>query len=232
MAPWTLAAVGVVNVLTAVSFTVVGVKLAARSVPSRDRLAVRAIACWWLCMGLLLILQGSEVLAAAAGRTDLGVSTFVRYANGLLLGAGGWGLSFHVLYLRTGRTAWAGWLAPYFALVALAYCATIVLHPLVGLEPTGHDLVGQHEPPLEGSVLWNVVVALVGLPLIAAATLYLLLSRRLGRRDQKRRAVLASTGILAWVGAGLVVQIVAGQIADFLGPLGFKSHTRHRVAWS
>lgn len=215
MTPWPLIAVGVVNLLTAASFGAVGMHLVRRKVPQADRLAVRAIATWWLSMGILVAIEGSEVLAASAGHIDLQASTIGRYANALLLATGGWGLCFHVLYLRTGRRGWALGLLPYYAAVALAYGASVVLYPLTGFETQGHQLVSQHEPVLEDSTLWTIVVAMVGLPLIIACVLYLVLSRHLVRRDQKRRAILASSGILAWVAAGAVSQVVAGDGADF-----------------
>lgn len=211
-----LAAISVVNAVTATSFLAVGVHLARRDVPARDRLALGAMATWWLCMGALVGLQAIEALAAVAGATDIGVSRLIRYANAGLLAAGGWGLCFHVLFLRTGRRAWAWRIVPYYGVVFALYAASVALHPIVDLEVTGFELTSTNDPPLEGSTLWTIVVAAVGLPLIAACILYLVLSRHLQRRDQKRRALLASSGILSWVGAGLVVQLVAGAMADFL----------------
>lgn len=210
-----LAFVSVVNAVTATSFLAAGVRLARRAVPATDRLAMRAAATWWLCMGGLLGLQALEALIAVGGNTNLDASMLIRYGNALLLAAGGWGLCFHVLYLRTGNRSWAWKLAPYFGVVAALYAASTALHPLVALENAGYELTGVHDPPLDGSALWQVVVLAVGLPLLAAAVAYLLMSRRLQRRDQKRRALLASTGILAWVGTGLVVQLVGGPRADF-----------------
>lgn len=211
-----LAAVSVVNAVTAASFLAAGVHVARREVPASDRLALRAVATWWLCMGGLVGLQAIEAVFAVGGATNLTASMLVRYANALFLAAGGWGLCFHVLYLRTGNAAWALRLVPYFIVVAILYAATSFLHPVVALEISGYELTGVHEPPLDGSTLWQVVVLAVGLPLISAAVTYLLLARRLQRRDQKRRACLASLGILSWVGTGLVVQLVGGPRADFL----------------
>ncbi|MFA5943758.1 MAG: hypothetical protein WC876_04745 [Candidatus Thermoplasmatota archaeon] len=216
MALGTLAVVGVVNMLTALAFGVVGARLLRRPVQQPDRLALQAIATWWLSMGLLVAIQAFEVFATTAGYTDLRVSTAARYANAVLLAVGGWGLCFHVLYLRTGNRAWALPLAPYYMLVAAGYLASVALHPLLRLEPTAYEVTGVYDPPLEGSTVWNLVVAGVGLPLIAVCVLYLLLSRKLERRDQKRRAVLASSGILVWVSAGLVAQLTGSPLADFI----------------
>ncbi len=216
VAPGTLVVVGVVNLVTASAFAAVGARLARRKVEAPDRLAVGAIAAWWLCMGALVGIQGLEVLTSVAGWSDLAVSSAARYANGGLLAVGGWGLCFHVLYLRTGNHGWARWLIPYYAVVAAGYWASVALHPLVRLAPTAYEVTGVTDPPLEGSLVWNVVVAMVGLPLIAVCILYLVLARRLERRDQKRRARLASAGILAWVSAGLAAQLTGSPLADFL----------------
>lgn len=211
-----LAVMSVVNATTAASFLAAGVHLARRNVPTPDRLALRAAATWWLAMGGLVGLQALEAVVAVGGATSLQVSMAIRYANAILLAAGGWGLCFHVTYLRTGNPAWSRRLVPYFVVVAFLYAASAFLHPLVALEISGYELTGIHEPPLDGSLLWQIVVLAVGMPLLVASVGYLLLVRRLQRRDQKRRAVLASTGILLWVGAGLVVQLVGGPRADFV----------------
>ena len=212
----TLLAVGLVNALTALAFAAVGLRLARRDVEAPDRLAVRAIAAWWLCMGTLVGIQAVETLAWVAGLSDVRASSAARYANGALLGAGGWGLVFHVAYLRTGNRAWALRLAPYYLFVAAIYWVAITLHPLVRLEEAAYEVTGVNDPPLEGSTTWNVALASVGVPLIAACVVYLLLSRRLERRDQKRRAVLASSGILLWVAAGLTAQLTGSPLADFV----------------
>jgi hypothetical protein len=216
MALGTLAVVGAVNALTALSFLAVGVRLARREVEAGNRLALRAGATWWLCMGALVAMQAGEALAAVAGWTDLAASTMVRYANGLVLALGGWGLAFHVLYLRTGKNAWALRIAPYYVVVLLGYWAAIWLHPVVALVPADYELTSINDPPLEGSTLWNVVVALVGLPLIALCILYLRVSRGLTQRAQRRRARLASSGILVWVSAGVVAQVFGRALADFV----------------
>src|SRR5689334_15228457 len=106
MALGTLAVVGAVNALTALSFVSVGLRLARREVEPADRLAMRAITAWWLCMGGLVALQAIEVFAMVAGHPNLFASSATRFANAFLLALGGWGFCFHILYLRTGNRAW------------------------------------------------------------------------------------------------------------------------------
>lgn len=216
MPPETLVAAGLVNAVTAASFLAVGLRLIKQSVEPRDRLAVIAIAAWWACMGLLVGIQALEVLAAVAGWIDLALSTTARNLNAILLAVGGWGLCFHVLYLRTGNRAWSRRLVPYYFLLAMAYWAAVQLHPLVSLEPSAYELAPTYDPPLVGSVLATSVAAAVGIPPIIACVLYLTLSRRLERRDQRRRARLASIGILIWMSAALAVYLSSSPFADFV----------------
>lgn len=215
MAPATLALVGVVNSLTAAIFAAVGLRVARRAHDPGHSLAIGALAAWWIAMALVVGLQAVETFAAVAGILSLPLSTTVRIANGPLLALGGWGFCFHIVYLVTGSRRLAVPMVPFFALVGLGYIASVVLHPLVSLEPLAYELSGTYDPPLDGP-LWNAVLASVGLPLIIASITYLSLAPKLTRRDQKRRAALASSGILAWVSAGLVAQLTAGPIADFL----------------
>ncbi|MHB1262578.1 MAG: hypothetical protein ACYC2H_12780 [Thermoplasmatota archaeon] len=221
MSPDTLVVVGFVNAVTAASFAAVGARLARHRVEPQHRLAVRAIAAWWTSMGVLVGMQALEVFALVAGWVNLPLSTTARNLNAILLAVGGWGLCFHVLYLWTGNRTWARVLAPYYFLLAVAYLAAVSLHPLVGLEPTAYEATAIYDPPLEGSALWNAVVIAVGVPLIAASLLYLVLSRRLERRDQRRRARLASFGVLAWLSPALATHLVGSRFADFVTVTAF-----------
>ncbi|HEX9815403.1 MAG TPA: hypothetical protein VGB18_00365 [Candidatus Thermoplasmatota archaeon] len=215
MAPFTLAIVAAINALTATSFGAVAARLSRRSTGGGHALAVGALAAWWGCMSTLLGLQALEAALATIGVVSLGFSTGIRMLNGPLLATGSWGLCFHVLYLWTGRERIALYIAPFFALVGFSYIASVVLHPIVDLIPSSYELTAVYDPPLEGA-LWTFVLAAVGLPLIVATTFYLVLVRKLDQRDQRRRAMLASAGILLWVGSGLVIQLSGEPIADFV----------------
>jgi hypothetical protein len=210
-----LAVVGLVNALTALTFAAVGLRLLRRPVLAEDRFAMRALTVWWWCLGLFLALQAALTLAAVQGTVSVPASTWVRYATGPLLAVGSWGLCFHILYLATGKRGVAPLLAAYFTLVALAYDAAAYLHPIVALAPAAWEVTPTYSPPLEGNPLWTAVLAGVGVPLLAACVAYLALAGKLDARDQKRRVVLVSCGILLWVGSGLAAQLAGGPLARF-----------------
>lgn len=215
MAPLTLAAVGLVNAFTALVFGAVGVRLLRRPVLPEDRAAMRALTVWWWCMGLFLAIQAALALAAVEGHLGVPASMAARYAAGPLLATGSWGLCFHILYLATGRRGVALPVAAYFALVGIAYDATVALHPTVSLAPAAWEVTPTYAPPLEGDPLWTAVLAGVGLPLIAASLTYLSLVRKVSAREQKRRVVLVALGILLWVATGLAAQLAGGPLARF-----------------
>jgi hypothetical protein len=210
-----LAVVGLVNALTALTFAAVGFRLLGRPVLREDRLAMRALTVWWWCMGLVLVIQAALAFAGVQGLLAIPVFMAGRYLSGPLLALGSWGLCFHILYLATGRRALAVPLAVYFAAIAVAYDATVVLHPITALAPAAWEVTPTYAPPLQGEPLWTAVLAGVGLPLIAACFTYLALVRRLEARDQRRRVVLVSSGILLWVAAGLAAQLAGGPLARF-----------------
>jgi hypothetical protein len=216
LAPTTLAVVGLVNALTAVTFAAVGLRLLRRHVPAEDRLAMRALTVWWWwCMGLFLAIQATLVFAAVQGILSVPAFMAARFVTGPLLAVGCWGLCFHILYLVTGRSSVVAPVAAYFALVAAAYDSVVYLHPATALVPTAWEVAAAYAPPVEGDPLWTAVLAGVGLPLIAACAAYLGLVRKLEARAQRRRVVLVASGILLWVASGLVAQLAGGPLARF-----------------
>lgn len=213
MAPPTLAIVAAVNALTAAVFVAAGMRVLDRR--AKDRLPLQAMASWWLAMGVFVALQALLAFAAVVGIVEIDAFTAGRFANGPLLALGVWGFCFHVIYLYTGRRGHAVPLAIYAVALAVAYDASVVLHPLSSVTPVAWEVTPAYDPPFTGEWLWPAVLAGVGLPLIAACIAYAAAIPRLERRDQKRRALLVSTGVFVWVAAGLVAQFFAGAMARF-----------------
>jgi hypothetical protein len=213
--PLSLGVVGLVNAITAGTFAAVGIRLYHRPTRNEHLLAMRALVTWWGSMGIFLALQAFLVLVVVSGSLPVPLFQDARLVTGPLVALAAWGLSFHVLFLSTGRRGWALPLGVYFGLIGIAYDLVALLHPITSLEPTAWEVTGTTTPPLVGDPLWTFVLAGVGLPLIASCLTYLTLVRKLETREQRRRVLLVGTGILLWVASGLVAQLSGGPLARF-----------------
>lgn len=103
--------------------------------------------------------------------------------------------------------------------------ATFVERPQLRIEAW---LVGYEDD----SRLYQSIYVLVGLPPIAASIAYLSLLPRVQGRDRRRRLILTSVGILAYVASGLSARLFGNDMAAFLTliPLGILSATAILVA--
>lgn len=215
----TLALVGLANALVAAAFMATGLRLALRPVEERHRLAMAAIALWWLCLGFLETVQAAETLAAAMGSVDVRILQADRYLNGAFLGIGCWGLASHVAYVWSGNRAWAWRLAPVYAVAAAAHWTMDTLLPVTGYEAGAYRFELHYARPLIEVWAAPLVVATVGGTMVAAPLFYLWLGRQLGG-EQRRRALLASIGILAWGLIGFGAHVESNPLADFLTVTG------------
>lgn len=208
MVSWTLALSGALQLATAASFLVVGREYLRRPASGESRLAILAAAAWWWSLGAYLLVQGGLTIHASIADASLAAFLVARAVTIPLLCVSVWGITYHLVYLFTGKR----WTA---RLLALLYVGVAVLFYIAGFNPVPRSVT---ETPwlveLEGTgegPLFVVVYALVGLPPIAASFAYLFLGLRLSDPIQRYRAILVAGSILAYVGSGLVARLAAGD---------------------
>lgn len=215
MAPTTLVAVGVADSVTAGVFVTVAWRLGQRQTAVTDRIGLQALQLWWLALGVFMAIQAFQTWAALADALSVPVFMAMWYLTGPVLGAASWGLSFHLLYIYTGKTRLALPLAAYFAVMAVLYDVIVHSHPAAAIELGAWEVAPVIDPPLSSDVVWSIVLAGIGLPLLVACGAYMRLVPRLDLPGQKRRAILVSTSIALWVLAGLIGQFIGGPFARF-----------------
>lgn len=213
--PGTLALVGTANALVAAVFVATGTRLAFRPVEPQDRLAIGAIALWWLGVGLLEAVQAAETFAVAFGSANLQVLQADRYLNGAFLGIGCWGLAFNVAYIWDGNRAWAWRLAPIYIVATAAHWALSALDPVIGYGAGAYRFDLEYVRPLIETWPAPIVIATVGGTMVGVPLVYLWIGRKLHGR-QRRRANLVSFAVLAWGLAGAVAHLTQSPLADFL----------------
>lgn len=211
----TLALVGTANAIVAAVFAATGVRLALRRVEPQHRLAMRAIALWWLAVALLQAVQAAETFAVAFGSASVQVLQADRYLNGAFLGLGCWGLAFSIAYIWNGNRVWAWRLAPIYIIATAAHWALSALDPVIGYEVEAYRFDLEYVRPLIETWPAPIVVATVGGTMVVVPLVYLWFGRKLGGR-QRRRANLVSFAVLAWGLTGAVAHITRSPLADFL----------------
>lgn len=209
----TLVVTALVHGLSAAAFLYVGRALAARAVPFEDRLARRAFALWWTGMGAYLLIQAILHAVASAGFAPLWLFLAARVLTPGLLVAAVWGLTYHIVFLHTGRSSLARPLMVFFGIAGVAfYVAGFLPVPrAVEVGPWLAELEGTGEGPL-----FRAVYVVIGLAPILASLAYLMLIPRVKDRAQRYRIILVAGSILLWVGSGLVARLTAGDLAKFV----------------
>lgn len=205
---WTLALSGTLQLATAASFLVVGREYLRRPASGEGRLAILAAAVWWWSLAAYLLIQGGLTVHASVADASLAAFLVARVLTIPLLCLSVWGLTYHLVYLFTGKR----WTAK---LLALLYVGVAVLFYVAGFSPVPRSVT---ETPwlveLEGTGkgrLFVLVYALVGAPPIAASFAYLFLGFRLPDPLQRYRAILVAGSILAYIGSGLVARLASGD---------------------
>lgn len=208
----TLAVSGLTQLVAGVAYVVVARRLASRRVEGDARLASRAFVAWWGALGAYMLLWGTLTLSAAFGYASLGLLLGLRVVSVPLLMASLGGLTYHVLYLFTGRRGLFVPVAAFYALGGLAYFA------LTFLEPPAEVRVGAWtvEPTRPGGTpLLNRLYVALGLPPILASLAYGALYARVREPMQKYRVALVAGSLFLWVGSGLAARVAAGDFAKF-----------------
>lgn len=217
--PLILAAVGAVHLATAAAFFAVGARFRSRHVGLGMGLARNAFVAWWWGFGAYLALQGSLDLAAAAGQASFGAFLAFRLLTGPLLAASAWGLAYHILFLWSGKPAWALPLAFYYGAAGAVYSCWVWFHGPQGV------LVGRwaaeltYAEPIEGPV-WNAVLASIGLPLVLGSLAFLALAVKVHDREKRYRIVLVGSSLFLWVVSGYSAQVGASDAVRFVAIVG------------
>lgn len=181
----------------AAAYLTLGIRLAGREVQPERHLAWLLYAAWWVCVGALLALSATSMLAAAAGVRDAVFFAVHAHLERLLLCAGLWCLLCYFSYLHVGSTKlWRPLALFYGALwIQMSYHVILAGPPEVVFEPWARPrLVEADVPPLRGSL----VRLLVFLPPLVGIALNLRLAR-LSTPEARRRLLAASAAIVVWL---------------------------------
>lgn len=205
-----LAGAAAVDALTALSFLLVGFAVQRRPAKGPDRTALMGFVAWWWAMAVYLTLHAALTFAAAIGDVALLAAMAVRLATGPLLALAIWGLTNYLLYLYSGWRGWAPLVGGYFVLVALAYDLMSLLGDPVGVEVGAYQVTLVHAQEPSG-VLFALVLASFGVPIVGASVAYLLLLRHLRDPEQRFRVLLVGVSLLVWVSAGYIGQVAAPE---------------------
>jgi hypothetical protein len=205
----TLALAGGLSIVTGLAFAIVARAVSQRMATEDRRLARRAHAAWWLCLGAYLVLQGALTILAGTGRATIDLYLASRIVAIPLLCASVWGLTFYLVFLYTGSTRAAIPLGVLYAAAAAVFFyatfsvpqALIVRTWLIGIEDSGP--------------LYRFVYAIIGLPPILASVAYFGLLRRARQPEQRYRIALLGGSILAYIGSGLAARLFASDAAIF-----------------
>lgn len=211
----TLAAVGVVHLATAAAFVAVGLRFRSRDVAPGLGLARNAFAAWWLAFGAYLALQGALDVAAALGQVSFEAFLAFRLANGPLLAGAAWGLAFHTLFLWSGKPGWALALAFYYGATAALYSCWVWFHEPNGVVIGAWAVELTYAQPFDGLV-WPLVLASIGLPLVLGSAAYLALAFKVHDRARRYRILLVGSSILLWVVTGYSAEVAAGRLLRFI----------------
>lgn len=210
MSASTLALAGGLSIVTGVSFAFVARAVSHRLATDARRLARRAHAAWWLCLGAYLVLQGALTILAGAGRVSLDTYLASRILAIPLLCGAVWGLTFYLAFLYTGRTGAALPLAVLYAVAAAAfYYATFSVPQTLSVRTWLIEVD-------DSGALYRIVYALVGLPPILASLAYFALLRRAREPEQRYRIALLGGSILAYLGGGLAARLFADDTVIFV----------------
>lgn len=213
--PLTLAAVGAVHLVTAAAFFAVGARFRSRRVEVGLGLARNAFIAWWACFGTYLALQGAIDVAAAARHAPFAAVLAFRLLAGPLIAAAAWGLAFHILFLWSGKGAWALPLAFYYGAAGAVYACWVWFHGPQGVEVGRWTAELRYAEPLDGPV-WSIVLASFGLPLVLGSLAFLALALKVHDREKRYRILLVGTSLLLWVVSGYAAQVGAGDGLRFV----------------
>ena len=198
------------------AFFVVAHRRQAREVPPDLRHVTRLFAAWWAGVGLYALLVGGLLnLLAAFGLLHLPFFTAVHHVAFPLLLASLACLTYYFVFLLTGSRAALAWIAGAYV---LAYGVVLFLmagRRVAGVATAPWSARLVYDPPLEGLPLL-AVLAIVLVPQVLGAAVYLLSAFRLPDAGPRYRAVLVAGGIVAWFLSTFLADVLGDHEARFL----------------
>lgn len=212
MASVTLLVSGLAQLAAGAAYVAVARKLLKRDVGGDARLASLAFVAWWSALGSYMLLWGVFTGLAGLDAAGMGAFLVLRIVSVPLLMVSVAGLTFHVLYLFTGRRGLFLPVAGFYAFCGAAFIALTWLEPPTDLR-VGAWTVELTRP--EGTPLLNALYAAIGLPPILASFAYGMLYWRVREPLQKYRVALVSGSIFLWVASGLAARVSSGDFAKF-----------------
>ena len=210
MASVTLLVSALAQLVAGVAYVAVARRLLGRAVQDEARLASHAFVAWWAALGAYMLLWGAFTGVAGLGLATMGISLAVRVVSVPLLMVSVAGLTFHVLYLFTGRRGLFPLVASFYGVCGAAFFALLFLEPPTDLR-VGAWTVELTRPG--GTPLLNRLYVAIGLPPILASVAYGTLYWRVREPMQKYRVALVAGSLFLWVGSGLAARV---SPTDFL----------------
>ena len=185
-------------------YVFVGGSFSRRPVSTPEALvARRAFTVWWFALAALTLLGAARDLLAGMDVLDLGVHATLAYLSVPPLAAALAGLVYYLLFLHTGASRW---LRP--TLVAHVALGLFFLGLVAWMRPQGVQVDDWearivYANALTGPLL-GLVLVLILVPVLAAASAYLGLAFRVDDRTARARIFTVSGAFLLWFGsAGL-----------------------------
>lgn len=193
--------------VAAAVYLMVGVRFRKPHAQGYARLASQAFRVWWMALALVTALGGVRTVLYLSGVTDLPLFLVLQELNLIGLCVALWGLLYYLVYLFGGRgRAWI-----FLAVFYLTYYVTIAWFTK-NLEPIGLDVdawsvsletVGNaQEHPL-----FQALLGLLILPVVAGAVAYFTLYFRLEDRTSRFRVAVVSVSIIVWFLTGYLASL-------------------------
>ncbi len=197
-----------VTFVASIIYIAVGVLFLRRHVDPQARLAQYGFSAWWLALGMVGII--SLPLGLGLNLPDAGLTVWriflYTFFPALFLGLGG--LVYYLAYLYSGNARLRfPILVFYVLLTALLVWLIEGFSPHLGINEEGEtDVLFEPEQPRWASLLFSMALVL---PPLAASGAYLMLYRRVDRREERYRILLVGGGILLWFGYSLLNTILS-----------------------
>lgn len=192
----TLAVSGILAGAGAAAYLLLGFRLAGRAVQPEQSAAWRLYSVWWICVGTLLLVSSTAMLAASAGLRDPVFYAVQAHLERLILCIGLWCVLGYFSYLHLGSTKLWVPLALFYAALWLQMSYQVILAgpPEAVFQPWARPRLVEADIPRAQQALVRLLVFVP--PLVGIA-----LNLRLARFSQpaaRRRLLAASAAIVVW----------------------------------
>lgn len=207
MSTTTLAISGLLGWAAAIALAFVARAVARREIDPRLRLPAYAFAAWWAATAALSFGWATLAMAAAFGEIPFGVALAYRHVSLVIIAVAVWGILAHFGYVLTGRSSAAFVAVGWSAVCWLVLTYSVTISQPVGVTVGRYDVGLRLASPPEGAAL-IAVLAVLGLPPVAAAIGYVAMAPRISDATSRWRSVLLAPTIALWITAVLASRLL------------------------